>query len=164
MFCTKCGRETQEHDAFCPGCGIALRNVPLMPAQSRIAGHLRLLGILWVALSAFRFVPALILISMEEHGVFRGEGAPPFLSPLIESIAVAILLLAVAGIITGWGLLVRQPWARMLAIVMGAIGLVDMPFGTALGIYTFWVLLPVESEAAYQRISRFEATGMPAGQ
>lgn len=128
----------------------------MMPAQGRIAGHLRLLGILWLALSAFRLVPGMILMVMVENGVFRREGAPPFLEPMLESIAAVLLLLALGGVVTGWGLLTRQPWARMLAIVLGAVSLIDMPLGTALGVYTFWTLLPAESEQQYQRITRAE--------
>ena len=61
---------------------------------------------------------------------------------------------AAIGIIASWGLLERQPWARMLAIVLGCFNLLDMPFGTALGIYTLWVLLPARSEEEYRQISR----------
>jgi hypothetical protein len=31
---------------------------------------------------------------------------------------------------------------------------VDMPFGTAIGIYSLWVLLPAASEEEYRRMSR----------
>jgi uncharacterized membrane protein (DUF2068 family) len=60
----------------------------------------------------------------------------------------------VLGIIAGWGLLDRQPWARTLAIVLGVINLIHIPFGTALGIYTLWVLLPAESEQEYRSFAR----------
>jgi hypothetical protein len=36
------------------------------------------------------------------------------------------------------------------------VNLIDMPFGTALGIYTLWVLLPAESEQQYKRMTRAE--------
>ena len=42
----------------------------------------------------------------------------------------------------------------MLAIVLGCFNLIDMPFGTALGIYSLWVLLPAQSEEEYRRIAR----------
>ena len=48
----------------------------------------------------------------------------------------------------------REPWARMLAIVLGVLNLFDLPFGTALGIYTLWVLLPAESEREYRETVR----------
>jgi hypothetical protein len=131
-----------------------MKDVPMMPAQRRLAGHLRLLGIYWLALSAFRLVPGFVLIAVVDSGVFQQEGVPPFVTPLVESIAAVLLILAVAGIVTGWGLLAKQPWARMLAILLGAVSLIDMPFGTALGIYTFWTLLPAESEEQYERMTR----------
>src|SRR5262245_30968553 len=112
MFCTNCGRDVQDRDSFCPSCGVSMKQIPLMPEQSRIAGHLRLLGILWLAVSAFRFVPGIALLIMIDHGLLRGEGAPPFLAPLIEGIAAVFLVLAIAGVLTGWGLLTRQRWAR----------------------------------------------------
>ena len=43
---------------------------------------------------------------------------------------------AAIGLTVGCGLLDRQLWARMVAMVVGAFSLVDMPFGTTLGIHT----------------------------
>ena len=45
-------------------------------------------------------------------------------------------------------------WARILAIILAFLSLIHVPFGTALGIYTLWVLLPASSEQEYQRIAR----------
>jgi hypothetical protein len=43
----------------------------------------------------------------------------------------------------------------LLAIVVGVISLFfNIPFGTALGIYTLWVLLPTHSEAEYEHYQR----------
>jgi hypothetical protein len=56
------------------------------------------------------------------------------------------------GFAAGWGLLNRQSWARPLAIVVAVISLFfQIPFGTALGVYTLWVLLPAHSEAEYEK-------------
>lgn len=40
-----------------------------------------------------------------------------------------------------------------MALVMGFLMLLDFPFGTALAVYTLWVLLPAEAGGEYQRIS-----------
>jgi hypothetical protein len=37
----------------------------------------------------------------------------------------------------------------MLTIVLAFIALFHVPFGTALGIYSLWVLLPAEADAEY---------------
>jgi hypothetical protein len=126
-----------------------------MPARSRLAGHIRLLGIFWLAISGLRLLPGLILIAIFGYG---GEFLPPdvpiFVPGLLRFLGTIFLVAGALGIAAGWGLLARQPWARMLAIVMACIGLLDVPFGTALGIYTLWVLLPGSSEKEYERIAR----------
>jgi hypothetical protein len=43
----------------------------------------------------------------------------------------------------------REPWARVMALVLGFISLFNLPFGTALGVYTLWVLLPAQSQEEY---------------
>jgi len=124
-----------------------------MPRQGRIAGHVRLLGILWLAISAFRLIPGLFLMAFASSRLLPDE-VPSFVHALLPAIGMVFLILAAIGIAAGWGLLARQSWARMLTIIFGAFSLVDIPFGTALGIYTLWVLLPAESEREYQTMSQ----------
>lgn len=156
MFCDRCGTRLSDGQQFCPSCGKAAGTVPLMPPQNRIAGHIRLLGILWLAVSAFRFIPGLFVLAFMRHGFinFLPPEVPLFVINLIRGAGMLFLGSAVVGIIAGWGLLERQPWARMLAIVLGCFNLIDMPFGTALGVYTLWVLLPSKSEEEYRQIAR----------
>ena len=155
MFCDRCGTALQEFQRFCPRCGKGVCAVPLMPVESRIAGHVRLLGIFWLAISAFRLLPGLALVSIFRYGFpFYTSGVPGFVHGLMRGLGGLLLAGAVIGIVAGWGLLERQPWARTLAIVLGCFSLLDMPFGTALGIYTRWVLLPARSEEEYRQIAR----------
>jgi hypothetical protein len=76
-----------------------------------------------------------------------------FLGPFLSALGFGISALAIAGIITGWGLMARSSWARMLAVVLGCISLIHIPLGTALGIYTLWVLLPADACSEYQRLA-----------
>jgi len=76
-----------------------------------------------------------------------------FLAPFVAGIGLLISGYAIAGLIAGWGLMSRCPWARMLAIVLGCISLIHFPFGTALGIYTLWVLVPQGADAEYRSLS-----------
>lgn len=117
--------------------------------------HLKLLGILWVAISVLHLVPGIGLI-------FFGSFALPFIPFHVRALVVPIAMMAgifflasaILGILAGWGLLTYRPWARILAIILGIIALIHVPFGTALGIYTLWVLLPAESDEEYRRLSR----------
>jgi hypothetical protein len=58
-------------------------------------------------------------------------------------IGVTITLGGFAGgcAATAAGLRRRRPWSRPAALVLALVMLVIVPFGTALGIYAFWVLL-----------------------
>ena len=159
MFCDGCGTQLRESQSFCPTCGKAAGTVPLMPARSRIAGHLRLLGIFWIAISALRVFIGLILWSVSRYGLqFIPPDVPAFAHAILRVVGGSLIATGVLGLVTGWGLLERQPWARVLAIVLAIIFLIDMPFGTALGVYTLWVLLPSKSEEEYRQISEAEQT------
>src|SRR2546426_9392278 len=109
MFCGQCGANLDNSAAFCSTCGKAVATTPLMPGEGRIAGHVRLLAILWIALSAFRLIPGFAL-----YVIFRSRnfppGAPPFLHILLPMIGILLLLCAVVGGIAGIGLLTHQPW------------------------------------------------------
>ena len=153
MFCNSCGTQVSQSATFCSKCGKPMGTTStLMPRQGRIAGHIRLLGILWLAISALRLIPGLFLIAIASSRIFPPD-IPPFVQALLPAIGLCFLLVAGIGIAIGWGLLARQSWARMLTIVFGAISLIDIPFGTALGIYTLWVLLPAESEEEYRSMA-----------
>lgn len=63
------------------------------------------------------------------------------------------LCIGIPGIITGIGLLKFKRWARILGIVLSAIRLIQIPFGTILGVYGLWVLFSKETEALFEGTS-----------
>jgi hypothetical protein len=75
--------------------------------------------------------------------------AIPFIRLGGTAAAVFCLLWAVPGVVVGIGLLKRRPWARVLGIVMSALSLMHIPFGTALGIYGLWVLFNRDTERLF---------------
>ena len=77
-----------------------------------------------------------------------------FMAPMAGGLGVFLSATAVIELAAGWGPLERRPWARMFAIVIGCLSLVSFPFGTALGIYTLWVLASAGADAEYERLAR----------
>jgi hypothetical protein len=128
-------------------------------AGRRVAEHYHLLGILHLVYSALVSIPGLMMIFVgkvffEWLGPFVGHNPPPpFIGPLIMLIGWLILARGVLGIVAGVGLLQRAPWARIWALVMAFLSVLSIPFGTALGIYTIWVLLGAGSEEEYRLLS-----------
>ena len=68
-------------------------------------------------------------------------------------VATFVYLRAFLGTMVGIGLLRRERWGRILALVVSILALFKFPFGTALGIYTLWVLVPAQSAQEYEKIS-----------
>jgi hypothetical protein len=132
----------------------------------RVQGHLQTLGILWCAYGAYRvasgFLAALILMGISMPGFLGGFGAPhglpymPF-APWMGGLATLIVVLtsigALLSLVTGISLLMRKSWGRVFAIVVAILSLIKIPFGTALGIYTLWVLMPSASAIEYNAIA-----------
>jgi len=131
--------------------------------KNRVQEHVRLLGILWMAYTALHVVGGIILIAISHtlFGRFSQAGPPPevtsWLRPFLTVIGYLILAKAAAGLIAGLGLLQREPWGRTLALVVGFISLFNIPIGTALGVYTLWVLLPARSDEEYRAFSQAQA-------
>ena len=157
MFCDRCGTQLQAGQKFCPSCGRQLAVVAMPSVESRLARHLRLLGILWLAVSAFRLLGAgavLIVGNFLFPAIGRGWPFQNFLPAMLSLVGGFLLLSAFVGFAAGWGLLERRPWARILTLILAFVALLDPPFGTALGIYTLWVLLPSQAEEEYTRMAR----------
>jgi len=162
MFCNGCGQEVQPGQAFCSKCGKQIVGPVSIakPLPGRVEHHLHLLGILWLALSAVNAVGGLFLFMLgstlfphlrEMQRVPR-DVPVGFLTSLFSTLGIIVLAKAACGFITGWGLLQRKPWGRIVALVLAFIALFNIPFGTALGVYTLWVLLPSGSEREYEAL------------
>ena len=117
--------------------------------------HLTLLAVLhrvWGALglllgaSTFMLAAGAIAIGLTTAG---GEVAAGITAAAFAACAVALVAVGVANLWAGRAMERRQPNGRMAALVLGVLNLFVLPFGTALGIYSFWVLLHNEARAAF---------------
>ena len=120
--------------------------------------NVKVLGVLYLAFSALSLLIALFLMlaigsAAGIVGMTADSGdaavAIPVLGIAGTALGVMLLVLALPGLITGWGLLNYKPWARILGIVLSVINLLNIPFGTALGIYGLWVLLNKDTERLF---------------
>ena len=53
--------------------------------------------------------------------------------------AFVIILFSIPTLIAGIGLLTRQTWSTLFALIMGCLKLFNFPIGTAIGIYAIWI-------------------------
>jgi len=123
--------------------------------------HLKIIAILHIILGGmaifaaitlmlFMGVAAGILGASNPSGDVGGWAIPIF-GGIGGLIFLALILLWLPGLIGGIGLLRLAPWSRVFMIVISALDLLGVPFGTALGIYGIWALTRPESEALLSR-------------
>ncbi|MFH1311707.1 MAG: hypothetical protein ABIJ00_00630 [Candidatus Eisenbacteria bacterium] len=97
-----------------------------------------ILGVL-VAFMLFVFIVGAGIVSRDPHAIR--------VTWIVgTAIAFILTLTSVPAIIGGLGLLKRKSWARILLLIVSALQLLDIPLGTALGIYTIWVLIQDETK------------------
>ena len=163
MFCSGCGQPIAPYHQACAHCGKP--TIPAAPSgyfpYSRVQRHVHTLAILWLVYSVFTilawFVAIPFLGFIFSHGI-HGMGRPDFpfgmsMGWFIPLITTVLYIRSALGLLVGIGLLRRDRWARPLALVVGVLMLLKIPFGTALGIYTLWVLAPVQSGQEYDMVA-----------
>lgn len=121
--------------------------------------HVKVLGVLFIVLSSLGLMVALgLMLAFGAAAGIVGATAEahdaaialPVIGLAGTALVTFLLVLSVPGLVTGIGLLKFKPWARILGIVLSALHLIHIPFGTALGIYGLWVLLNRETEPLFQ--------------
>ena len=71
--------------------------------------------------------------------------AQDVLSFIGNSIGLILLFFSSLGVIGGIGLFSYKPWARILVMIVSALNCLNVPVGTAKGIYSLWVLMQPET-------------------
>ena len=156
MFCDSCGTQVQPGQAVCGKCAKPLMGY--VQQTNRLEHHVHLLGIFWIVYSVLHGIAGVVLMILANTlfgPVGRLDiGAPAFLQPLLSVIGILLIIKGIVGVAAGYGLTQRVPWARITAVVLGFLALLNVPFGTALGIYTIWVLLSPGADTQYQTLGR----------
>jgi hypothetical protein len=171
MFCSGCGQaiDPNQHQ-FCPNCGrpvprVAASGIPPAPAYfyTRVHRHIQALSVLWIAYGAWTLLTWIFAMSFFVgvfHGYFGHWNHGPFsefpfshmpwFAPFVSIVLIGRTVLSVA---TGLALVRRASWARTLAIVAAVLTIFKPITGTALAIYTLWVLLPSPSAQEYEQMA-----------
>jgi len=105
--------------------------------------HISLVGILHLVHSGLMLIIGIgIFALMTGIGAISGDEDAMLVLGIIGTVVGGFMLLfSIPGIIGGIAILQRARWSRIYMIVLSAFKLIDIPFGTALGIYTIYALL-----------------------
>lgn len=105
--------------------------------------HVKILGVIYIVGGALMALLGLMLFGiLTGSGLISGDHTAMLTTGIVgTALAVFFCLLALPSVIAGIGLLKFRNWARVLAIVLGVLHLFGFPIGTAIGVYTLYVLL-----------------------
>jgi hypothetical protein len=118
--------------------------------------HVKLVAILNIVYRSMMIIGAFVLFLLaglfgrimeyvERRGDVRPEDFPREILDVVPImfviIGVIILVISVVAIIGSVGLMRTKEWGRITVIVISFFNLIHVPLGTALGVYSLWVLL-----------------------
>jgi hypothetical protein len=169
MYCSGCGQAVAPGQPVCPQCGrpttVPISPVPNMGFQlANYANRVRALSTVWFIYGALSLVLGIIGLHFASaffnggfgpwmHGPWHGPVNPQWFGPAIIHFAwVMIILRSGLALAAGWGLMHREPWGRIVAIVAAFLSILKIPFGTALAIWTLVTLLGYRNTTLYDQL------------
>jgi peptidoglycan/LPS O-acetylase OafA/YrhL len=122
-----------------------------------MSSHVDLLGLLFIvwgllttlvgaSMLALGVGAAALITSASRNG---GGLAAGITAAAFITLAVIAIVWGAAHVIVGVPLRQRQPRARLIALSLGSVDLLLLPYGTALGLYGLWVLLHEDGKALF---------------
>jgi hypothetical protein len=118
-----------------------------MDAQ-RLDDHKKILGVLYIITGALTIMVILVLqaVMTTIYAFAFGDANPEdqaafqFAMSMVRYFQfLVIFLYCIPTLIAGIGLLLKQSWAMIIALIVAALKLFSFPVGTAIGIYAIWI-------------------------
>ena len=123
------------------------RHVKILAILNIVWGSLGVLGALIIFLI---FGGVLGVLGVAAHHETEVGLAIPIVGVVGAIVFFVVLTASIPAVVAGIGLLRFARWSRILAIVVSALHLFNVPFGTALGVYGLWVLLSRDAQYLFE--------------
>jgi hypothetical protein len=116
--------------------------------EQKLDSHKKVLGILYVVSGIITILGALLInVILSLVFSFAFDNANPeeqkvidFITALVAYVpAIIMIFFAGPSLLAGIGLLAKQKWALIIALIVGCLKLFSFPIGTAIGIYAIWI-------------------------
>jgi hypothetical protein len=121
--------------------------------ESRMKKHVSVVAILQIVFGSLNVIGAIVLGFVFKFAVNIADDptASQVLGIIGTPLIIMLLLFGGAMIAGGVGLFSCSKWARILTLVMGALGLLNIPIGTLKGVYIIWVLVQQETVSLFEK-------------
>ncbi|UCE19549.1 MAG: hypothetical protein JSV84_04180 [Gemmatimonadota bacterium] len=117
--------------------------------------HVTLVAAIYIGFGALCILIGMsVFVAAVGGGILSGDPQAMALTSTVgTTIAGFFIVLSVPEIIGSLGLLKRKSWARILVLILAATDLIFIPIGTAIGVYSIWVLLHDETVRLFSQRS-----------
>lgn len=165
MYCSACGHALVPNQPVCPQCGRPVAAVPPVRGLgfelSSYVSRLRALAVVWYIFGGLSLAFGLIGLAFLDtwlHGRFGYWVHGPFphlFGPAILRFAwVFTVTRAGLALVAGYGLMHREPWGRVVAIVAAFANILGSTLiGTALAIWTLITLMGYRNTTLYDSVA-----------
>ena len=121
--------------------------------ENRMKKHVTVVAILQIVFGALNILGALAIIFA--FGFIDQFVDDPTAVKVLDIVMVPLVtilgLFGAAMVSGGIGLLSCKAWGRVLTLIMGALGLLNIPIGTLKGVYIIWVLVQSETVSLFEK-------------
>ena len=120
--------------------------------------HVDFLGLLFIVWGLLTVVIGLSTLALgigavslitSVHRTSGGEVAAGITAAAFTTLALIAIVWGAAHVIVGVPLRRRTPWSRLMALMLGSVDLLLLPYGTALGVYALYVLLNEKGKSLF---------------
>jgi hypothetical protein len=94
-------------------------------------------------------IGAVALIMSASRGGGGGQMAAGMTAAVFTTLAAIAIVWGMAHVVVGVPVRRHRAWGRFAALMLGAVDLLLLPYGTALGVYALWVLLSERGKALF---------------
>ena len=98
-------------------------------------------------------VGAVALIASHSRVSGGEQVAAGLTAAAFTALAFIAIIWGTAHVVVGVPLRRHTPWSRLMALMLGSVDLLLLPYGTALGVYALYVLLNEKGKVLFVRYS-----------
>lgn len=114
--------------------------------------HVTVVGALHIGFGILGLIGAVIAffaLNFASSFVEGIEVAEEVMMALAIFVPILLSITSILSIVGGIGLFSYNQWARIMVIVLSALSCLNIPIGTAKGVYSMWALLQDETVALF---------------
>ena len=119
--------------------------------------HVKAVGIIHIAFSVLGVLIAIAIFTVL-NVVAKMPDVEEEATRILQIIGMVIpwfiIVCSLPGLVGGIGLLKQQGWARIVILIKAFLDLVNFPIGTAVGVYSIWVLFDKRTEKIFAKSKR----------